>query len=411
MEQSNKEIGFVLGNGIRVVISNTESSASYIGMFVANGSRFDDKNYGIAHLIEHTIFKGTSKYSYSQLMDMVESVGGEMNAYTAKEETCFQVAIANDFIENAIHLLSEIFFDSQFPEKEIEKEKTVIIDEIESYEDIPSELIFDEFEELVFDKHSLAPNILGTKKSVKKINRDTILQVYRKMYVPSNLIISYVGSLSAENVVKLVKKYFSLNVIKHTESITYIPFVPRETTFNVVKNKKTHQSHCIIGSIAPSIKNELRYATAMLTGILGGVSFNALLNMRLREERGLTYNIEANYTAYSDVGLFTVYFGTDYSKIDTCRNVIAELFSDIIENGFSDDKLEAYKKQTIGQFEVSDDNYMSLMLNNAKSYYWYNHIDSLQEVIDQVKAIDNKTIKKVASMILSKDKLNVLIYK
>lgn len=410
MEQK-KELLLKLKNGVRLVIASAPSSASYIGMFVATGSRDDGKNLGISHLIEHTIFKGTSKKNYSQLMDMIESVGGEMNAYTAKEETCYQISIANDYIENAFSVLSEIFFDSQFPENELEKEKTVVIDEIESYEDVPNEMIFDEFEEQMFQGHSLATNILGTKKSVKKLQQIDLIQQYKKKYVPENLVVSYVGSVDYSKIEQLARKYFENVLVEQSEKVAENTFVSRETKFDIVKNKRTHQAHCMMGSFAPSIKDDLRFATAMVTNILGGISFNALLNMKLREERGLTYNIEANYTAYSDTGFFSVYFGTDFSKVPLCREIIADLFNEIITNGFTEEKLEAYKKQIIGQFEVSDDNYMSLMINNAKSFYWFNHIDSLQEVIEKVKQIDNNTIKQVAKLILSPENLNVLIYK
>ncbi len=411
VEQSQKIKIFELPNGTKVILSAADSSASYIGLFVASGSREDEKHLGVSHLIEHAIFKGTSKHSYSDLMNIVESVGGEMNAYTAKEETCFQIAIANNYVERAFSVLSEIFFDSIFPEEELEKEKTVVIDEIESYEDVPSEMIYDDFEENLFAGHSLATNILGTKKSVMKMKREDLLKMYKKLYVPNQLVVSYVGSEDLEKISKLVEKYFVQSIENQLDNINKIQFVPRETIFNLEKNKHTHQAHCVLGSFAPSMKNELKYATSLLTNILGGVSFNALLNLKLREEKGLTYNIEANYNAYSDIGVFAVYFGTDYSKVTTCRQVIAELFDDIIKNGFSDEQLSAYKKQILGQLTVTDDNYMSLMLNNAKSVWWFNHVDSLEEVTEKINSITNEMVKEVAKMILLPENINVLIYK
>lgn len=411
MEQLKKEKLFTLDNGTRVALSSADSSASYVGLFVASGSRDDGENLGVSHLIEHAIFKGTNKHSYSELMNMVESVGGEMNAYTAKEETCFQIAIANNHLERAFSVLSEIFFDSIFPEAELKKEKTVVIDEIESYEDVPSEMIYDDFEENLFAGHSLATNILGTKKSVRGMSRESLVATYKKLYRPSRLVVSYVGGENLGKVEKLVQKYFDNSTENQLDTIENIPFVPRETIFNLEKNKHTHQAHCVLGSFAPSIKSELKFTTSLLTNILGGVSFNALLNLKLREEKGLTYNIEANYTAYSDTGVFAVYFGTDYSKVSICRQVIAELFENIIKNGFSDEQLSAYEKQILGQLTVSDDNYMSLMLNNAKSVWWFNHVDSLEEVTEKINSITNEMVKEVAKMILSPENMNVLIYK
>lgn len=411
MEQLDKEKIFTLDNGTKVVLSSADSSASYVGLFVASGSRNDGENLGVSHLIEHVIFKGTNKHSYSELMNMVESVGGEMNAYTAKEETCFQIAIANNHLNRAFSVLSEIFFDSVFPNVELKKEKTVVIDEIESYEDVPSEMIYDDFEENLFAGHSLATNILGTKKSVRGMKRENLVAAYRKLYRPSHLVVSYVGSENLEKVEKIVRDFFCNYSENQLDTIKNIPFVPRETIFNIEKNKHTHQAHCVLGSYAPSIKSELKFATSLLTNILGGVSFNALLNLKLREERGLTYNIEANYTAYSDTGVFSVYFGTDYSKVPTCKQIIADLFDDIINNGFSEEQLSAYKQQMLGQLTVSDDNYMSLMLNNAKSLWWFNHVDSFEEVSKKINSITNDMIKQVAQMILAPEKINTLIYK
>lgn len=407
----NKETTLTLANGTKLCLSPADSSASYVGLFVASGSRHDGATLGVSHLIEHAIFKGTNKHSYSELMNMVESVGGEMNAYTAKEETCFQIAIANNHVEKAFSVLSEIFYDSIFPEEELRKEKTVVIDEIESYEDVPSEMIYDDFEEQLFQGHSLATNILGTKSSVRKMKRSDVMETYKKLYRPSRLVVSYVGGVDLETITRFAEKYFGQNAEKEQDAIAKNSFVPRGTNFNIVKNKKTHQAHCVLGSYAPALSSELKFPASLLTNILGGPSFNALLNLKLREEQGLTYNIEANYTAYSDTGVFAVYFGTDYSKVPLCRQIIDDLFRSVIEKGFEERQLAAYKQQILGQLAVSDDNYMSLMLNNAKSFWWYGHVDSFQEVAQKINAISNDEIKTVAKQILSPEKINVLIYK
>lgn len=407
----NKETTLTLANGTKLCLSPADSSASYVGLFVASGSRHDGTTLGVSHLIEHAIFKGTDKHSYSELMNMVESVGGEMNAYTAKEETCFQIAIANNHVEKAFSVLSEIFHNSVFPEEELKKEKTVVIDEIESYEDVPAEMIYDDFEEQLFQGHSLATNILGTKSSVRKMKRSDVMETYKKLYRPSRLVVSYVGGVDLETITRFAEKYFGQNAEKEQDTIVKDPFVPRGTNFNIVKNKKTHQAHCVLGSYAPALSSELKFAASLLTNILGGPSFNALLNLKLREEQGLTYNIEANYTAYSDTGVFAVYFGTDYAKVPQCREIIANLFADIVANGLPEEQLAAYKQQILGQLAISDDNYMSLMLNNAKSCWWFNHIDSFEEVSRKINAVTNEMIKKVAAMMLSPEKINVLIYK
>ena len=412
MENFKREIVETFDNGVKVVLSTAPSFCAYVGLYVASGSRHDGKISGVSHLIEHAIFKGTSRHSYREIMESIESVGGDVNAYTSKEETCYQIAIANEYVERAFATLSELFFDATFPDAELQKEKTVVIDEIESYEDVPSEKIYDEFEEIMFSGNALSKNILGTKKTAIKTTREDVLIAYKRLYRPSRLVLSYVGcEKNLGKILKLAKKYFGNESEQSFEKIELVPFSLQKKELVVVRNKHTHQSHCVLGSYAPAISDPLRLPTAMLVNILGGSSFNSLLNLALREERGLTYNIEANYSSYSDVGLFSVYFGTDYSKVDSCRRVIEELFAKIIDEGFPEQKLEEYKKQMLGQIAVSEDSYMSLMLNNAKSFWWFNHIDTFEEITKKVEEIDNDSMKTVAKKILSPENIYTLIYK
>ena len=412
MENFKKETVEILGNGVKVVLSTAPSFCAYVGLFIASGSRHDGKTSGVSHLIEHAIFKGTKNHTYREIMDSIESVVGDINASTSKEETCYQIAIANEYVERAFATLSELFFESTFPDDELQKEKTVVVDEIESYEDVPSEKIYDEFEEILFAGNPLSKNILGTKKSVIKTTREDVLKAYNHLYRPSQLVLSYVGcEKNLEVILELARKYFGKEPERNLEKIETVPFSLQKIETVTIRNKHTHQAHCILGSFAPSIFDPLRLPTAMLANILGGTSFNALLNLALREERGLTYNIEANYSSYSDVGLFSVYFGTDYSKIDSCRHIIEELFAKLINEGLSEQNLSEYKKQMLGQIAVSEDSYMSLMLNNAKSFWWFNHIDTFEEITKKVEEIDNDIIKMVAKKILSPENIYTLIYK
>lgn len=409
MEQFEKIVR--LSNGSRFVLQHSSSAVSYMGLFVAVGSRNDGNIPGAAHLIEHTVFKGTAHYNYSQLMNLVESVGGEVNAYTAKEETCYQIAIPNQFLRNAIMVLAEIFSLATFPSAELRKEKAVVVDEIVSYEDSPSENIYDDFEELLFDGTSLAHNILGTKGSVRRASSKGLRARYGELYTPDRLVVSYLGSLDLDYVCHELMNFFAPLPSGRGVCASSPENFPRGTNFFVERREGTHQAHCVLGSYAPGAFDEMRFATSMLANILGGVSFNSLLNIRLREENGLTYNIEANYTPYSDAGVFAIYFGTDYEKVEQCKKIIFELFNEIIDHGFPVETLDAYKRQYVGQLALSEDNYMSLMLAAARSCWWYNHVDSYSEIVEKIQSITNDNIKETAERILSRKAINALIYR
>ena len=401
----------ILENNTRLIISPIQSHVSHIGLFVHVGSRDENKETsGAMHMIEHMLFKGTKNRSYIELLDYIESVGGDINAYTSKEETCIYISIHNQYIKRAINVLSEIFYSSVFTKTELEKEKEVVIDEINSYQDSPQEIIFDDFEEKLFTPHELSWNILGNESTVKNFSTKKIQTIYNDHYISNKIILSYVGGVNTREIKKLIHSYFSEEKKPLTTTIHSRTICNTSNFFTGKIKRDTYQAHCIIGTSAPSMHNELKTGMILLNNLLGGTCFNSQLNLLLREQHGLTYNIESNYTAYSDTGIFSIYFGTDASKLDQCRNLIFEKFHNIITYGISKDLLEMYKQQLIGQFALSFDNHVSYMISNAKSYMNYENVDSYNEIIQKIQNVTNEDILELASHVLNPHNLSELLY-
>lgn len=411
MEHINKERFLVLDSGVRVVMQSANSLVSYVCIFLNVGSRHDGGDReGAMHLIEHLLFKGTAARSYRQLMDYIESVGGDMNAYTSKEETCLHITIRNQYLERAIDVLSDIFYNSQFLEEEFLKEREVVLDELYSYEDSPQDIIYDDFEEYLFQKHELSHNILGTPQSLESISERELVENYNKYYTTDRLIISYVGSENLNKVEDLINAYFQKEKLSSASNITILSEDLQLPTFRKQMKKQTQQSHVVIGSFAPSMHHDDKTAMILLSNLLGGQSFNSLLNLTLREQNGLSYTVESNYTAYSDCGVFSVYFSTDKNKLQLCHSHISTLFESILSSGINEQELYMYKQQIVGQIAMSFDNYISLMVSNAKSYINYSKVDSYEEIITKIKSTSNDDIMRVAAQSLHSSALSILEY-
>jgi predicted Zn-dependent peptidase len=310
-----------LSNGIRLIHRPVNANVAHCGIILNTGSRDEQEDeWGIAHFIEHVVFKGTTKRKAYHILSRMEDVGGELNAYTTKEETCIYTTFLDKDYKRALELISDITFNSVFPEKELEKEKEVILDEINSYKDSPSELIFDDFEELLFKKDPIGRNILGTPKHIKAFKRDDILKFISNNYHTDQMVISSVGNIPFKKLVKMVEKYFgeipeNIRTEKRQKPNFYKP-----RTQTLIKN--TYQRHCVLGNVAYDLNDDKRIPLSLLTNILGGPGMNSRLNLSLREKHGLAYNIESNYTPYVDTGVFSIYFGTDKGYLDKCLSLI-----------------------------------------------------------------------------------------
>jgi predicted Zn-dependent peptidase len=399
----------VLSNGIRLIHYHTESPVAHCGLMINTGSRDETpEQHGVAHLLEHMLFKGTQKRSSYRILSRMEDVGGEINAYTTKEETCIHSTFFKQYYARAMEMIGDIAFNSSFPEKEVQKEKEIIYDEINSYKDSPSELIFDEFEDQIFNGNSLGRNILGEEKRLRTFNRETILAFIRRNYSTEQMVVSSVGNIPFNNLVKVFARYFGQFPFKNHRqrpSAEYAYQAARR-----VIQRGTYQAHCILGNIAYDITSSKRLTLHLLNNYLGGPGLNSRLNLALREKRGYTYTIDSLYTTYSDTGNITIYFGTDKMSVDKCNQVILKELGAIREKKMSESTLGKAKKQLLGQIAISSENNESLMLSMAKSMLVFNKVDSLDEIGRKIDAITAEEIREVANEIFEEKKLSYLIY-
>ena len=332
-----------------------------------------------------------------------------MNAYTTKEDTCvYATFMAKDY-ERTLELFADIVFHSVFPEKEIEKEKDVVLDEIDSYKDSPGELIFDDFEEQVYEGCRIGRNILGNEAAVKSISREMILNFVERNYSPDRMVIGSVGDIPFEKLVRLVEKYFACYARRGEPLVRVKPeiYVPRF----VEVNKDTHQCHCIVGNVAYDNKEDKRLPLSLLMNLLGGSGMNTRLNLNIRERYGLAYNIEASYTPYSDTGICMIYFGCDRENADWCLDLCKREMRALYEEKLGPVQMKRAKTQMIGQLTISSENYENLMLSIGKSFLIYDKVDSLEDVYAQIGEITPEVLVQVAEEIFDERKLSVLIYK
>ena len=401
-------------NGLRFGFRAVSSPVAYLALSVKVGTRDEHPSLnGIAHMTEHMLFKGTTTRSSVSINNYLESLGGELNAYTTKEETVIQATVLKEDLSKAVELLCDLAFNSKFPEKELEKEKEVILEEIKSYKDSPSELIFDDFEEELFGGHPLAGNILGTPKSIKRITTKDIREFTSLNYRPENMSFSIVADLPVEKCEKLVRKYF-----EHTGKTANAAEVPAVQpmppcvggTVKII-SKRSYQTHCVVGGRAYSFYDKRRLPLALLTNILGGPALNSRLNQVLREKHALAYTIDASYTPFTDTGVFSVYFGTDKSSLDKCISLVTKEFSLLKEKEISPGKLKAAKKQLLGQLAISMDNAEAQCLNIGKSLLVFNKVEPIGELRRKIEDITAHEIFEAANDIFSEDNLITLIYK
>lgn len=329
-------------------------SVGHCGLLIEAGSRDERENEnGLAHFIEHTLFKGTKKRRTFHILNRLDSVGADLNAYTSKEETWITASFLIEHLERAFELVSDIAFSATFPEKEIIKERDVIIDEIHAWRDNPGDAIFDEFEEMLFPQHALGRNILGDEKSVNSFGREDVLRFIKRQYRNDRLVFSSVGPVDGKRVEKLCQKYFSKHQTPSSETVRYAPsnYVPERR----VGDHAVHQVHHVVGNIAGGMDAKNRIATLLLSNYLGGPGMNARLNLNIRERHGICYNIEASYVPYSDVGEFLVYFGTDVKNFNRAERLVARELKLAREKRLGVVTLHQAKKQLIGQIALGSE--------------------------------------------------------
>lgn len=399
----------ILPNGLRIVHLPSASPVSYCGFAVNAGTRDEEMDeFGLAHFVEHMMFKGTEKRKSWHILNRMENVGGELNAYTTKEETFVYSIFMEEHFRRAFELLSDLVFHSQFPEQEIEKEVDVILDEINSYEDSPSELIFDEFENLLFDGHALGHNILGDEQSLLGFGSESGKSFMRRFYAPENMVFFSMGRIPFKKIVQMAESTlsdiaFPMAARNRTAPGELLP-VSRQI------HKDTHQAHVLIGGRAYSMHDEKRLPLFLLNNLLGGPGMNNRLNVSLREKNGLVYNVESNVTSYTDTGLASIYFGTDPKNKEKAIRLVYKELAKLREVKLTATQLAAAKKQVIGQLGVSGDNREGLFLGLGKSFLHYNRYDTLPEVFAKVEKLTAGEIREVANEIFAPERLFSLIY-
>ncbi|MEG1556481.1 MAG: pitrilysin family protein [Bacteroidales bacterium] len=398
-----------LSNGIKLIHKEVNSPISHFGILINAGTRDENADkMGLAHFVEHTIFKGTEKRTGMQVIRRLEDVGGDLNASTSKEETYFHTSFLTPDYQRAVELLSDIFFRATFPEKEIEKEKDVVLEEIKYYQDTPAELIFDEFEDVVFAKHPLGRNILGNKKSVKSIHRNDIIEFVKQQYSLQNIVLSSVGNISCEKLTRLCEKYFGAQTIHNEarERVAFCGYVPKNSKIK----KNTYQTHAVLGNLAYPFFNEKRTPFMLLTNLLGGQGMNTKLNMAIREKKGLAYSVEANYSPFSDTGLFSIYIGCDNHTLDQCINLTMKELEKLKRQPLGTMQLHYAKKQFLGQVAIANEAKLNEMLAIGRTALFFEEVETLEESIEKIEKISNREIIEVANEIFIPEQFSSLVY-
>lgn len=401
---------YTLPNGIRLIhrrVKNTK--VAHCGFHLDIGSR-DEKPHqqGLAHFWEHMAFKGTKRRKAYHILDRLDSVGGELNAFTTKEKICFYASFLTDYFPKAFDLLSDITFDSIFPEQQIERERSVILEEMAMYKDSPEDSLQDDFDNLIFEGHSLGNNILGTTESVKSFHRQNFKEFIAENIDTDRIIFASVGDLPFSRIKRLANKYLAHIPSHRTENV--------RTPYNIYKSRKQQlkksilQSHCAIGGAAYPLTDKNRLPFFLLINLLGGPGMNSRLNMALRERLGYVYSIDAQYSSFTDGGMFGIYFGTDPNQLKKSNRVVMKELKMLQEKPLGSMQLHKAKEQLMGQLAMAEENNLSFMLMMGKSMLDLGKIQSLDEIFSRIRNIKSSELMTISREIFDESNLSVLTY-
>ncbi|MCK5067206.1 MAG: insulinase family protein [Bacteroidales bacterium] len=398
-----------LKNGIRLIHRPNQSDVAHFGLIVHTGTRDENPDeHGLAHFMEHMFFKGTSKRSAYQIISRLEDVGGEINAYTTKEETALYASFLKQDYMRAVELIQDIFLHSRFPEKEREKEAEVILSEIQGYDDSPSELIFDRAEELLFPSHSIGRNILGTEESLSRFRNGILENFQADNYATDEMVLSSVGNLPFAKIKKVAENYFGTIPQK---ARTRKRFQPQSVSAKkVIEKRNTYQKHCMMVGNAYALPDQRRLQLYLLNNVLGGPGMNSRLNMALRERRGYSYSAESHYAPYTDTGAMMIYFSSDAEKFDRSMQVARDEIRKIRTTLIADNRLKHARKQMMGQLAISHENNEHLMLTSGKSFLVFNRVDSHDTILKKLEDITAQSLRETANEILDPGQMNTLIF-
>lgn len=409
-KQTNEYNYHTLNNGLRIIFRADKSPVTYCGLAINTGSRDELPNeYGMAHFIEHMLFKGTQKRRSAHIINRLENVGGELNAYTSKEETVVYAGVLTEYSERAIELIADITLHSVFPQKEIDKEVVIIMDEIQSYNDSPSELIYDDFEELLFEGNPLAHNILGSADILNSLTTADARAFVDRQYRADGMVLFVTGNLTFRQVVKWAEIYYQQHATSGQPVIRTAP-APVSTQRKVI-DKNTHQVHFLAGTRTYNIHHPNRMGLYLLNNIVGGPGMSSLLNMSLREKNGLVYNVESSFQPFTDTGIWTVYFGCDPENAKRCEDLVYRELNKLREKPISESSLKKYKLQLQGQMAIASENKEHLALSLGKSYLRYNKVDDQETIRQEINKITASQLHEIACEVFKPENLSTLIYR
>ncbi len=401
-------------NGLRIILLPSDATVIYCGFAIKAGTRHEQPGEeGLAHFCEHLSFKGTRRRTAVQIINALEGVGGELNAFTNKEDTVYYAATTRQHFRRAVDVLSDIVFCSQYPQHEVEKECEVVCDEIESYEDTPSELIFDEFENLIFEGHPLGHNILGTSDQVRKYTSDDAQRFTRRFYRPENSIFFASGNVSLPSLIKKLESIPSSGIPLCVSKCSHSALPARGTGGDnspILRQRGTHQAHVMMGSRTFPFDDERRWPLFLLNNILGGPGMNSRLNLSLRERNGLVYTVESMMSSYSDTGVWAVYFGCDPHDVKRCCQLVRRELNRLMEHPLTERQLQNAKQQVHGQLAIAADNREQFALDFAKNFLHRGTERQLEEILVRVDRLSVEDLQQVARQVFDENCMLTLIY-
>lgn len=399
-----------LANGMKMVHIMRQSPVAWCGLAVNAGSRDDlPGKYGLAHFVEHTIFKGTTHRRSWHILNRMESVGGELNAYTTKEGTMLYSLFPQEHLSRAVELIADLVKNSTFPTTEIERELDVVLEEVAGYRDQPAEAAYDDFEDLMFAGSALGHNILGCEEHLRTITREDCLGYLKALYVPQNMVFFSVGPMKPERVFRLAERHLGCldhQLVLAQERIAPLPLAPQRREVET----GSHQAHTIVGAQLPGMGHSLRFAMALLNNMLGGPGMNSMLNVNLRERRGYVYTVESSVTQFTDCGLFEIYLGCDYDDVKSSLKVIDRLTADLAQRTLTPHQLEASKKQYCGQLLVAADSTEYLAMNAGKNLLRHGKVATIDQTVQRIMDVTADEVRQAATMI-TMDRCSVLTFK
>ena len=401
-----------LANGLRVIHMPSLSPVVYLGIGIRAGSRQETAGEeGLAHYCEHTTFKGTRRRTSLQILNCLETVGGDLNAFTNKEDTVFYAAILKEHLSRAVDLLFDIVFHSIYPADELRHEADVICDEIESYNDSPAELIYDEFENLIFQGHPLGHNILGTRQRVMSFSTADAQRFTHRYYRPQNAVFFVYGDVHFQRLIKMLETRSGQREITYEATLPSHPLSLGERQDDVLQlpSEHHHQAHVMLGSRTFGYEDPRRMALYLLNNLLGGPSMNARLNLSLREREGLVYTVESSMASYSDTGCWSVYFGCDHHDVKRCLHLVNKELDRLMQSPLSDRQLSAAKRQLKGQIAIACDNREQYALDFAKHFLHYGHERSIDQLMQQIDALTAPQLQDVAQHVFDPERMQQLI--